>query len=243
MSHTIPNGFSSEPAKGGEFLKLLIKTVALAEIKGLRGTEYKTNGYRNKYTIGFYEADKRRPVRGNLCMFSTKQMSGDPGFSKDSTAYEELSEVFQAIKEYGDPVEIPSSVETPMPTFPSLSPDPSSADIGLDGAFTRVRGGGLGGGAWIARIKGEHSEYKFERDWCRKCTSGLSGSGRSGIIEFDIPGPGLYEFKGFCVGSTKNNSDWSGFILLRDDGRRFMLPKTAAELFVQKKMGQAGGSV
>lgn len=241
MDQIIPNGFSSDPPKGGEFLKLLIETVALAEIKGLRGTEYKTNGYRNKYTIGFYEADKKRPVRGNLCMFSTRQMSGAPGFSKDSTAYEELSEVFQAIKEYGDPVEVPESAKTLTPPVPSLSPNPSSADIGLDGAFTRVRGGGFGRGARVARITGKHSKHGFERDWCRKCASGLSGSGKSGIIEFDIPGPGLYEFKGFCVGSTHNNSDWSGFILLREDGRRFLLPKAAAQLYVLKQMTKQEG--
>lgn len=238
MSQSIPKGFLSFPPKGGDFLNLLVDTAALAELKGLRGTEYKTNKSGNRYTyaIGFYDAEKIRPARANLCLFSTIRMDGAPGFSKNSKAYEELNEIYRAILAYGAPVVIPEAPKPTVPVFPSPSPNPSSADISLDECFTKVRGGGFGGDAWIAKITGEDSKFTFSRIFCKKCTSSLSGSGKSGFIEFEIPGPGLYQFKGFCVGSTSNNSDWSGFILLREDGRRFLLPQKAAKLYVKKAM-------
>lgn len=85
-------------------------------------------------------------------------------------------------------------------------------------ARTVIRGGGYGSSAWIAKITGTHPKFKFEREFCDKDTSGMSGSGRSGVIEFELDGPGLYEFRGFCVGSTANNWEWSNFALIDDDG-------------------------
>jgi len=93
-----------------------------------------------------------------------------------------------------------------------------SAHIGVGRTYTRVRGGGYGSGAWIARIVGLDTQYVFERRFCRRDESGLSGSGRSGVIEFEVEEPGIYEFRGFCVGTTPKNWEWSGFCELAADG-------------------------
>lgn len=84
--------------------------------------------------------------------------------------------------------------------------------------YTDVRGGGYGNNAWIAQITGPDPKFGLKREFCKKDTRGLSGSGRSGAITFEVTKPGVYEFKGFCVGSTPRNWEWSGFILLREDG-------------------------
>lgn len=90
--------------------------------------------------------------------------------------------------------------------------------ITLDSTYTDVRGGGYGRDAWIAKITGPDPKYGLKREFARKDTSGLSGSGRSGMITFDLDGPGIYEFRNFCVGSTPRNWEWSGFIELLADG-------------------------
>jgi hypothetical protein len=87
--------------------------------------------------------------------------------------------------------------------------------VSLQGSRTRVRGGGLGHGAWIARIVGSHPKFHFAREFCYKDRSGLSRSGRSGAIEFTMEGPGLYEYRDFCASSTRTES---GFLVLGADG-------------------------
>jgi len=87
--------------------------------------------------------------------------------------------------------------------------------VSLQGSRTRVRGGGLGHGAWIARIVGPHPKFHFEREFCYKDRSGLSRSGRSGAVEFTMEGPGLYEYRDFCASSTRTES---GFLVLGPDG-------------------------
>jgi hypothetical protein len=93
-----------------------------------------------------------------------------------------------------------------------------SADVAIGGTYTRVRGGGYGRDAWIARITALHPKYVFEREFCSRSTGGLSSSGRSGIIRFEVTEPGIYEFRHFCVGSTPRNWEWSGFCELTEDG-------------------------
>lgn len=90
--------------------------------------------------------------------------------------------------------------------------------ITLNNTHTDVRGGGYGSRAWIARIVGTDSKYGLAREFCKSDKSGLSGSGRSGVISFEVNEPGIYEFRGFCVGSTARNWEWSGFIELTADG-------------------------
>lgn len=90
--------------------------------------------------------------------------------------------------------------------------------IALGHTYTRIRGGGYGRHAWIARITGLDPKYGLARDFCRSHKR-LSGSGRSGTISFDVDEPGLYEFRGFCVGSTPSNWEWSGFCELTAAGR------------------------
>lgn len=98
---------------------------------------------------------------------------------------------------------------------------------------TDIRGGGFGGSAWIAKITGPDPKYHFKREFCRKDKSGLSGSGRSGVIRFEMQGPGLYEFRGFCVGSTAKNWEWSGFALVTEDGMTEITHQQALEIVAQ----------
>lgn len=100
--------------------------------------------------------------------------------------------------------------------------------INLGNCKTDVRGGGYGGEAWIARITGTDPKFGLKRAFLPKDKSGLSGSGRSGSICFELDEPGLYEFRGFCVGSTAKNWEWSGFMLIDDDGTTHEISKTRA---------------
>ena len=103
-----------------------------------------------------------------------------------------------------------------------------SAQIKLHDTSTRVRGGGFGADAWIARITGPCSQWSVRREFCARDTSGLSGSGKSGYIRFDVTEPGLYEFRKFCVGSTARNWEWSGFVRLHADGMREFVSRASA---------------
>src|SRR5690606_23506472 len=103
------------------------------------------------------------------------------------------------------------------------------SQISIGNTYTDVRGGGFGRTAWIARITGRNPQYGFQREFCRKDTSGLSRSGRSGTIKFHVTTPGIYEFRDFCVGSTLRNWNWSGFILLREDGTSEELTREQVE--------------
>ena len=93
-----------------------------------------------------------------------------------------------------------------------------SASLGIGNTYTRVRGGGYGSDAWIARIIGLDPKYQFARKFCPKDRSGVSSTGASGVIYFEVSEPGLYQFHHFCVGSTARNWEWSGFAVLRGAG-------------------------
>lgn len=93
-----------------------------------------------------------------------------------------------------------------------------ATEIKINGTQTDVRGGGFGNQAWIARITGTDPKFGMAREFCQKDTSGLSGSRKSGLITFDVTEPGVYEFRGFCVGSTSRNWEWSGFVNIHADG-------------------------
>jgi len=101
-----------------------------------------------------------------------------------------------------------------------------TTEINLTHAQTDVRGGGYGNDAWIAKVTGLDPKYGLAREFCRRDTSGLSRSGRSGLITFEMLGPGIYEFRNFCVGSTSNNWEWSGFVQVSDDGKVSRLSRT-----------------
>ncbi len=92
----------------------------------------------------------------------------------------------------------------------------STTFIGALGAQTRVRGGGYGNSAWLARIVGLSKKYGFERKFLKRDLSGLSGSERSGTITWDGPlVDGIYEWRGFCTRSTVTDD---GFALI-EQGR------------------------
>lgn len=59
-------------------------------------------------------------------------------------------------------------------------------EIAIGNTHTDVRGGGYGGGAWIAKITGLDPTHGLRRQFCRKDKSGLSGSGRSGTITLQV---------------------------------------------------------
>ena len=104
-------------------------------------------------------------------------------------------------------------------------------------AATRVRGGGLGAGAWLAQITGTDPKWRVARDFCARNEDGVSASRKSGVITWEVPGPGLYQYKGFCVSSTRERS---GYVLITDDGQvRQVLPALAADLAEQLQEARA----
>lgn len=88
-----------------------------------------------------------------------------------------------------------------------------SARIEAGSAAMRVRGGGIGSDAWLARITGPNEQYGIEREFVDRNTNGLSGTGGSGTIRWDeLPGDGIYEYRNWCASSR-----WpkSGFVAVR----------------------------
>jgi len=75
----------------------------------------------------------------------------------------------------------------------------------------RVRGGGLGADAWVARIIGPDIRYSLEREFVH-AERDLSGSGRSGTITWELNNrDGVYEYRSLCISSTRTAS---GFFLV-----------------------------
>lgn len=104
------------------------------------------------------------------------------------------------------------------------TPDTS---IGASGASTRVRGGGYGAEAWLAQIVGLDAKFGFSRNFIQAHKS-LSGSGRSGKITWGPLEDGVYEWRGFCVGSTAINWESSGFAAI-ENGLIARISKAEAE--------------
>jgi len=109
-----------------------------------------------------------------------------------------------------------------------------TTEITLTESVTDIRGGGYGANAWIAKITSTDPKFGFKREFCRKNKSGMSGSGRSGIISFEMQGAGIYEFRNFCVGSTARNHEWSGFVLINDDGTVHEISKSRAQEIISQ---------
>jgi hypothetical protein len=100
--------------------------------------------------------------------------------------------------------------------------------ISVTGAQTRIRGGGYGSDAWLARLVGLDDKFTFKREFVQK-EDHRSGSGKSGTIVWTIKEPGIYEWRKLCVGSTGNNWESSGFCRISDDGIERLTKEEAIE--------------
>jgi hypothetical protein len=78
-----------------------------------------------------------------------------------------------------------------------------SAIVTATSASRRVRGGGIGATAWLAKITGADAEYGVNREFSRAGRS-LSGSGRSGTIQWVLDGDGIYEYRGWAESSQRS---------------------------------------
>ncbi|MET3769820.1 hypothetical protein ABIB15_002524 [Marisediminicola sp. UYEF4] len=87
-----------------------------------------------------------------------------------------------------------------------------SAAINAVSAQMRVRGGGIGANAWMAKVVGPDPKWGIERQFLETDAS-LSGSGRSGSIRWHIDGDGIYEYRGWAASSRYTTS---GFIAVKD---------------------------
>jgi hypothetical protein len=88
-----------------------------------------------------------------------------------------------------------------------------SCIITPDSLSMRVRGGGLGSDAWVARITGPHATFGFEREFV-DADRDLSRSGRSGTITWALDNKdGVYEYRSVC---TTSRYTASGFFLIEN---------------------------
>jgi len=83
-----------------------------------------------------------------------------------------------------------------------------SALITPHGATMRVRGGGIGARATLARITGTDRRYRFAREFCT-ATRTLSRSGRSGTITWDLLGRGVYAYTNWCISSSQSRTGYA----------------------------------
>ena len=81
-------------------------------------------------------------------------------------------------------------------------------------AYVKVRGGGAGSNAYVARIIGTHPKFGFEREFV-DAERNLSRSGASGSSSFAYEGDGLYEYRH----ATESDRAWTkdGFFLVLGD--------------------------
>jgi hypothetical protein len=82
-----------------------------------------------------------------------------------------------------------------------------------------VRGGGVGVGAWVARITGPHPKFGLDRSFVKR-RENLSGSRKSGSLSWSIVEPGYYELRGVQYGASEasiGDLD-NGFIHVSDGG-------------------------
>lgn len=86
-----------------------------------------------------------------------------------------------------------------------------SAYITATDAVNRVRGGGIGSSGWLARVTGPNEKYGVEREFVNADKRGLSGSGASGTVTWDIDGDGIYEYRSWAASSRYPAS---GFVLV-----------------------------
>lgn len=94
-----------------------------------------------------------------------------------------------------------------------------------------VRGGGSGRNAWVARITGTSDKYGFDREFVAK-DGNLSGSAKSGYIDFNIDEPGIYEVRGVQLpkGEASIGDLWNGFISVAENGDVAKIDKSEINL-------------
>lgn len=94
---------------------------------------------------------------------------------------------------------------------------------------SNIRGGGTGNyGAWVAKITGTGGQYGLEREFVKKDTSGVSGSGRSGYIGFHVDEPGVYEYRKLGSDQVNSKTEVSGFLHVQPDGHIHDISKDEA---------------
>lgn len=115
--------------------------------------------------------------------------------------------------------------------------------IGPVSARTRLRGGGAAGAsAWLAVVRGYDSRYGLDRDFLDANRSGLSGSGRSGHIDWyyeeleDERGPAILQYRSFATGCR---SVASGFVLVCD-GRVCEVPQRTVRALLDARWRSTG---
>jgi hypothetical protein len=111
-----------------------------------------------------------------------------------------------------------------------------SCTITPDELSMRVRGGGIGSNAWVARITGPNVKFGVEREFVDADRS-LSGSGRSGNITWSLCEDGVYEYRAVC---TTSRHSASGFFLIENgkianlDNRKVGVAKWASAQTVRE---------
>lgn len=105
-----------------------------------------------------------------------------------------------------------------------------SAGFDATSAWNRVRGRGLGGSAWVAKITGTHPKFNFERAFI-DARKDLSRSGLSGTMDWNLDGDGVYEYRGFAASS---NSVASGFVRVEGGEVEEIDFAQAKEFFAEK---------
>jgi hypothetical protein len=108
-------------------------------------------------------------------------------------------------------------------------PDSQITRITAADAITEVRGL-RGASAWIALITGVDKKFGLARKFC---PSRWRGHDPLAPKVFYLHGPGIYEFRNFCVRDTRSGWQWSGFLKIRQDGTIEQLTKNEVMAEIQ----------
>jgi len=91
---------------------------------------------------------------------------------------------------------------------------------------SHVRGGGYGRSAWVAKINGLCEQWGFEREFL-DYEDGTSGSGKSGVLIWEITEPGIYQIAKLQKpkGEAAIGRLYDAFVLINEDGEMRELTK------------------
>lgn len=112
------------------------------------------------------------------------------------------------------------------------------AHVHLNAVWMEIRGGGVGGDAYVARLFGHDASFGTQRTYLPVDASGASSTRRSGQLTWALALDGVYEFGKFTLRPLQTSTAW----FLRRDGELLQIDRAAAHALA-RDMDAAGRPV
>ncbi len=103
-------------------------------------------------------------------------------------------------------------------------------------ARTKVKGGVFGVDSWVAKVIGLNEEGRLRLNFLLNDVSGLSDSGKSGVVKWAIKSDGVYQWRRFFAGVTDAGWESNGFCIISHGAIRQISAEEAKDLAVEMSM-------